>query len=103
MIAKQIKDYLENGNIVNSVNFPDSKMPRAGEERLAITHKNIPNMVSQIASELHSLNISGMTNKSKDDIAYNIVDVDAKGSQPFGPKLINSLIDIEGVLMVRVI
>ena len=48
MIVKQIKEYLENGNIINSVNFPDAKMPRAGKERLAITHRNIPNMVRQI-------------------------------------------------------
>jgi D-3-phosphoglycerate dehydrogenase len=78
-------------------------MERSTDSRLTVINKNIPNMVSQIASELHSLNISGMTNKSKDDIAYNIVDVDEKRSQPFSPKLINSLIDIEGVLMVRVI
>jgi D-3-phosphoglycerate dehydrogenase len=102
-VVSEVIDYLENGNIVNSVNFPECRMERSTDCRLTVINKNIPNMVSQIASELQSLNISGMTNKSKDDIAYNIVDVDEKGSQPFGPKLINSLIDIEGVLMVRVI
>ena len=52
MIAKRIKDYLENGNIINSVNFPEAKMPRAGKERLAITHRNVPNMVRQITKAI---------------------------------------------------
>ncbi|MBT7150525.1 MAG: 3-phosphoglycerate dehydrogenase, partial [Thiotrichales bacterium] len=72
MIAKQIKDYLENGNIVNSVNFPDAKMPRAGSERLAITHRNIPNMVRQITKAIaeEEANIVDMLNKSRGEFAY---------------------------------
>ncbi len=67
MVANQIKDYLENGNILNSVNFPEAKMPRAGKERLAITHKNIPNMVGQISTVVADAgaNIVDMLNKFK--------------------------------------
>jgi len=78
MIAKQIKDYLENGNIVNSVNFPDARMPRAGAERLAITHKNIPNMVGQISTAIaeEGANILDMINKSRNDVAYTLIDLE---------------------------
>ena len=67
MIAKQVKEYLENGNIINSVNFPDAKMPRAGKDRLAITHRNVPNMVRQITKAIaeEEANIVDMLNKSK--------------------------------------
>jgi D-3-phosphoglycerate dehydrogenase len=78
MIAKQVKDYLEHGNIVNSVNFPDSKMPRAGEERLAITHRNVPNMVRQITKEIaeEGANIVDMLNKSRGEFAYTLIDIE---------------------------
>ncbi len=78
MIAKQIKDYLENGNIVNSVNFPDARMPRAGEERLAITHRNIPNMVGQITKAIaeEEANILDMINKSRNDVSYTLIDLE---------------------------
>ena len=99
MIAKQIKDYLENGNIVNSVNFPDARMPRAGEERLAITHKNIPNMVRQITKAIaeEEANILDMINKSRGDFAYTLIDLENEISNT----AIENIQRVEGVLTVR--
>jgi len=99
MIAKQVKEYLENGNIINSVNFPDAKMPRAGKERLAITHRNVPNMVRQITKAIaeEEANIVDMLNKSKGEFAYTLIDIEEK--------IPNSVIDnikkVEGILKVR--
>lgn len=99
MIAKQIKDYLEHGNIVNSVNFPDSKMPRAGEKRLAITHRNIPNMVRQITKEIaeEGANIVDMLNKSRGDYAYTLIDIEKE----IPKTVIENIKQIEGILKVR--
>ena len=99
MIAKQIKDYLEHGNIVNSVNFPDSKMPRAGEKRLAITHINIPNMVRQITKEIaeEGANIVDMLNKSRGDFAYTLIDIEKEISKT----VIENIKQVEGILKVR--
>ena len=99
MIAKQIKDYLEHGNIVNSVNFPDSKMPRAGEKRLAITHRNIPNMVRQITKEIaeEGANIVDMLNKSRGDYAYTLIDIEKEISKT----VIENIKQVEGILKVR--
>ena len=99
MIAKQIKDYLENGNIVNSVNFPDARMPRAGEERLAITHKNIPNMVRQITKAIaeEEANILDMINKSRGGVAYTLIDLENEIST----KAIENIRRVEGILTVR--
>ena len=101
MIAKQIKDYLENGNIVNSVNFPDAKMPRAGKERLAITHRNIPNMVGQISTAVakEGANILDMINKSRNDFAYTLIDLENKISNT----VIEDIKLVEGILQVRVL
>ena len=99
MVANQIKDYLENGNILNSVNFPEAKMPRAGKERLANTHKNIPNMVGQISTAVADAgaNIVDMLNKSRDDVAYTLIDLESEISDT----VIDNLKQIEGVLTVR--
>jgi D-3-phosphoglycerate dehydrogenase len=99
MIAKQVKDYLEHGNIVNSVNFPDSKMPRAGEERLAITHRNIPNMVRQITKEIaeEGVNIVDMLNKSRGDFAYTLIDIEKE----IPKTVIENINQVEGILKVR--
>ena len=99
MIAKQLKDYLEHGNIVNSVNFPDSKMPRAGEKRLAITHRNIPNMVRQITKEIaeEGANIVDMLNKSRGDFAYTLIDIEKEISKT----VIENIKQVEGILKVR--
>jgi len=99
MVANQIKDYLENGNILNSVNFPEAKMPRAGKERLAITHQNIPNMVGQISTAVADAgaNIVDMLNKSRDDVAYTLIDLESEISDT----VIDNLKQIEGILTVR--
>jgi D-3-phosphoglycerate dehydrogenase / 2-oxoglutarate reductase len=83
MAVSELREFLEKGNITNSVNFPkcttDNAIP-AGGTRLCISHKNIPNLVSQFTTILGGakLNISGMINQSKGDVAYNIIDVDGK-------------------------
>jgi D-3-phosphoglycerate dehydrogenase len=99
MVANQIKDYLENGNILNSVNFPEAKMPRAGKERLAITHQNIPNMVGQISTAVADAgaNIVDMLNKSRDEVAYTLIDLESEISDT----VIDNLKQIEGILTVR--
>ena len=99
MIAKQVKDYLEHGNIVNSVNFPDSKMPRAGEERLAITHRNVPNMVRQITKEIaeEGANIVDMLNKSRGEFAYTLIDIEKE----IPNTAIENIKLVEGILKVR--
>ncbi len=102
MVADQVKEYLENGNITNSVNFPEVVMPRAeGTHRLTIANANVPNMLGQISSDLAKagLNIVDMLNKSRGDIAYTVVDVD----QEIPQSLIGEISDIEGVLAVRAI
>ena len=101
MIAKQIKEYLENGNIINSVNFPDAKMPRAGQERLAITHRNVPNMDRQITKAIaeEEANIVDMLNKSKGEFAYTLIDVEEEISN----SVIENIKKVEGILKVRAI
>ena len=99
MIAKQVKEYLENGNIINSVNFPDAKMPRAGQERLAITHRNVPNMVRQITKAIaeEDANIVDMLNKSKGEFAYTLIDIEEEISN----SVIENIKKVEGILKVR--
>lgn len=101
MAVNQVMDYLENGNIVNSVNFPAAEMERNGGTRIVVANKNVPKMVSQISSLLaqEGLNISNMLNKNKAEIAYNIIDID--GDVPESVKEMISKID--GVIMVRIL
>ena len=98
MAASELADYLENGNIRNSVNLPAVSMPRSGDMRLGIIHRNIPSMITQITSILSdsSLNIENLTNKSKGDFAYTMVDVSGPVSDTAAEKL--RLID--GVIRV---
>lgn len=99
MVADQVRDYLLDGNIVNSVNFPAVAMPRESAYRIAIANANVPNMVGQISTAMADakLNIHNMVNKSKKDIAYTLVDVDSKVPK----KVIDQIARIEGVLAVR--
>jgi D-3-phosphoglycerate dehydrogenase len=99
MVADQVRDYLLDGNIVNSVNFPNVVMPRESGFRIAIVNANVPNMVGQISTAMAEakLNISNMMNKSKGDVAYTLVDVDSKVPK----KVIDAIAKIEGVLAVR--
>ncbi|MBQ8352949.1 MAG: phosphoglycerate dehydrogenase [Spirochaetaceae bacterium] len=104
MAVKQLKDFLERGNIVNSVNFPktylDAQIP-AGGTRLCIANKNVPNMVGQISTILADakLNIEGMVNQNRADLAYNLIDV----SCPVSDDVVAKLKSIEGVINVRCI
>jgi len=102
MAANQVKDFLENGNIVNSVNFPIAEMERGTGARIIVANKNVPNMVSQISKVLadDGVNIQNMLNKNRNDIAYNIIDVD---SDVVSDTVINDLAAIEGIIMVRAI
>ena len=99
MVAEQLADYLENGNILNSVNFPNVGMPRESAYRIAVANANVPNMVGQISSVLAAagLNIHNMVNKSKGDMAYTLVDVDSAATAV----VMQQLSAIAGVLAVR--
>src|SRR5699024_2332333 len=100
MVADQLRDYLESGNIHNSVNFPEAIMPpTANAHRLVIINRNQPNMVGQITSGLahHQHNIANLLNKSRGDIALSLVDVD----EEVAPAAIEELEKISGVLSVR--
>lgn len=102
MAANELVDYLENGNIKNSVNYPSCDMGVCQVEgRVALLHKNIPNMIGQITSAFakNGYNISDLTNKSKATKAYTLIDIESKASE----KLIDELKAIEGILKVRVI
>lgn len=101
MVAEQIKDYLENGNIHNSVNFPEVRMPRTQGCRLAVVNSNVPNMLGQISTELAKadLNILDMLNKSRGDLAYTLVDVD----KDVPDAVVQGMSAIDGVLSVRLI
>lgn len=99
MAAQEIKDYLENGNITNSVNFPNCSLPSGEEGRITILHKNIPNAIAKYTEALGNVNISGMINKSKGDVAYSIINTDHKIPEDAVAKLEA----MESVIMVRVI
>ncbi len=99
MVALNVRDYLENGNVRHSVNFPDAVMPRTEGPRLAIANANVPNMVGQISTALADvgLNIDDMLNRSRGDLAYTLVDVDG----PIPQETVEAIGALEGVLCVR--
>lgn len=99
MVADQLRDFLEHGNIANAVNFPSVAMARESAHRVAIANANVPNMLGQISSTMarHGLNIHNMVNKSRGEMAYTLVDVDS----PVGAALLADLGAIGGVLSVR--
>lgn len=102
MAVKELKDFLENGNIKNSVNFPNCDMGKCvAVGRIAITHRNIPNMISQVTKVLGSegINIADMTNKSKGEFAYTLLDLESAASK----EALAELKSIDGVAKVRVI
>ena len=101
MAAKELIDYIENGNIVNSVNLPEITMPRSGEKRICVIHKNIPNMLTAITGVVAQggVNIENMLNKSRGDFAYTMLDINAADCNTISEQL--SAID--GVIRVRVI
>jgi D-3-phosphoglycerate dehydrogenase len=99
MVAGQLRDYLEHGNIRNSVNFPDVAMERESPFRVGIANANVPNMLGQISTAMAQagLNIHNMLNKSRREMAYTLVDVDS----PVAPAVVQALAQIQGVLAVR--
>jgi D-3-phosphoglycerate dehydrogenase len=99
MVAENVRDYLENGNIRHSVNFPESVMPRNGGWRITVANANVPNMVGQISTLLAqaSLNIEDLLNKSLGDLAYTVVDLGG----PVADDTLQSIGAIEGVLTLR--
>jgi D-3-phosphoglycerate dehydrogenase len=101
MVADTLRDFLENGNIRNSVNFPESVLPRAGGCRLAIANDNVPNMVGQISTCLatEKLNIADLLNKSRGDLAYTLIDTDAEIPR----QVLDRICAIPGVLAARLV
>lgn len=101
MVADQIKDYLENGNIRNSVNFPEVRMSRSGVQRLAIANRNMPDMVGQISHILgkSNVNIERLTNESRKQVAYTLIDLDS----PISDDTLAALRGINGILRIRVL
>jgi len=99
MVADQIKDYLENGNVANSVNFPEIRLARATENRLSVVNANMPDMVGQISHILgeNDLNIHHMVNESRNDIAYTLMDLD----KSIPPDVVDRINSIDGVLAAR--
>ena len=100
MAAQELAAYLEDGNIRNSVNFPDAELPRsAGTTRVCIMHQNIPQMLNRITQVFAEQNIAHLLNKSRKDIAYTLIDLDGAVSA----SLLDQIEQAEGVLRVRVL
>lgn len=102
MAVRQVKDYLENGNIHNSVNYPNCDMGMRGENtRILLLHRNVPNMIGQFTKILadDNMNIADMTNKSKGKYAYTMIDIDSKVPE----RVAQDLENVKEVLRVRVI
>jgi D-3-phosphoglycerate dehydrogenase len=99
MVADTLRDFLEHGNVRNSVNFPEAVLPRAGVCRIAIANDNVPNMVGQISTCLAEakLNIADLLNKSRGELAYTLIDTDA----PVAADVLGKLRAIPGVLSAR--
>jgi D-3-phosphoglycerate dehydrogenase len=102
MVADTVRDYLENGNVRHSVNFPEAMMPRVpGTFRLSIVNENVPNMVGQISTCLANakLNIADLLNKSRGELAYTVIDTDA----PISAGVVTAIRAISGVLAARIV
>lgn len=102
MVVEQMRDYLENGNIVNSVNYPDCSLGECTTlKRITVNHRNVPNMISQITAILAEagINIANLTNKNKGDWAYTMMDVDHEVPED----VVNQLTSVDGVTRVRVL
>ena len=101
MAARQLDDYLKNGNIKNSVNYPNVEMPRSGAARICVLHQNVPSILTKITAAVadEGLNIENMTNKSKGENAYTVLDVSSTPSDD----AIARISAVEGINRVRVI
>jgi D-3-phosphoglycerate dehydrogenase len=101
MAAEQLMDFLENGNIFNSVNFPRTRMSRNGGYRITFSNENVPRVLGHVLSVLadHDINVIDMVNKSLREVAYNIIDVETRPTQ----EIVDAIARVEGVMHVRVI
>lgn len=101
MAAHELKDYIENGNIKNSVNFPDASLPQSGDYRLCVLHKNEPGIVAKLATVVadEKLNIANMINKSKGEYAYTIIEIN--GSLP--KTSVEKVASLDNIIRTRVI
>lgn len=99
MAARELADYLENGNILNSVNFPNCSLPTGNVGRITIAHKNVPSVIAKFTEALSSVNISDMINKSKGDLAYTIINTD----HAIPDEVVEKLSALNDVISVRVI
>ena len=99
MAAKELLDYIENGNITNSVNYPNCRLDKVAPHRISIAHANLPNMVGQFTSKLAGkhINISNMINQSRGDYAYSLLDIDIQADDT----LLDEIRSIDGILSVR--
>ena len=99
MVADQLRDFLEHGNVANAVNFPNVAMARESSFRVAIANANVPNMLGQISTAMANagLNIHNMVNKSRGEMAYTLVDVES----PVNDSVLDAIRSIDGVLAVR--
>ncbi|MEN1936457.1 phosphoglycerate dehydrogenase [Paenibacillus sp. 102] len=105
MAARQLRDYLETGNIRNSVNYPNVELPYVGKKRITIMHQNVPNMVGQITGCLaeHHINIADMINRSKGSFAYTMIDIDNGIDDIIKENVVENIKEITGVVAVRMI
>ena len=101
MAAEQLKDFLENGNIVNSVNYPQTRMARDGGYRITFANENVPRVLGTVLSVLadHDVNVIDMVNKSLGDMAYNIIDIESEPTD----EIVGAISKAEGVMHVRVL
>ena len=99
MVADQVMEYLEHGNVVNSVNFPNVSMPRGSDYRMVVCNANVPNMVGQISTIMAdaNLNINDMINQSRGEIAYTIVDVDSE----IPSSVVDTIKQLDGIMIAR--
>ncbi|HBM99529.1 MAG TPA: 3-phosphoglycerate dehydrogenase, partial [Ruminococcus sp.] len=97
MACDQVKEYLENGNIINSVNYPAISLPRSGDTRFCVMHKNVPELLKNVLAELNG-NVENMLSKSRGDYAYTIIDV-AGADKADADKIAA----VDGVIRVRVL
>ncbi|MEH7388846.1 phosphoglycerate dehydrogenase [Bacillus sp. JJ1474] len=105
MAARQLKEFLETGNVRNSVNFPNAALPYTGKQRVTAFHQNIPNMVGKITSAIsnYHLNIADMVNRSRGDYAYTIIDIDNNVDNEIMLSLEEIISQIDGIVTVRMI
>ncbi len=99
MAADELREYLENGNIIHSVNFPEVTVPRSGNARVCVLHRNVPDVLSKVSGVFTGNNIESQTNRSRKDYAYTVLDL---ANKP-GEDAIHKVMEIDGVIRVRIL